>query len=348
MVHEFEKEEDNQGRHPKCQTTQLRKLANDNFVEGMRAEMLQGHETVVLVIDRASGQVLRSMSSTPELNSVVEELEAGSKEPESTFKHCAERVLGKRKSFSTTRDEAVGKSAKKEKLMGRKEYLAAAVAHCKLFYGTIKPTVHEKSSTVKDMEKYLRQYYERGNPLPKNTVTYLTTSEDIEAEDWELPIQIQPPEPLADLMPLNFDPSNPTSMVKQIFGLRKEGNIVRVNTTDGRKSEAAKERAKNLKNLKPHLQAQAQAQAIVPLHIHNAPMLPGIHGGAAAGVDNSMGQPMNHHMGGQEANHPHPFAVPLPVSGQQHGVPDPMRVASKPEMNGDVRKRRNPKPESNR
>ena len=183
------------------------------------------------------------------------------------------------------------------------------------------------------MEKYLRQYVERGNPIPTAALAYLNNPEELETEDWEMPMQIQPPDTLADLLPLTFDPLNPTSMVKQIFGLRKEGNIVRVNTTDGRKSEAAKERAKNLKNLKTNVQSsqsQPQAQAIVPLQVqHHAPIPPGIFEGAAAGgggghavaMVNNMGQQMNHHMGGQEANH---------------------LFGPRPEMNGDVRKRRNP------
>ena len=78
-------------------------------------------------------------------------------------------------------------------------------------------------------------------------------------------------------------------------------------------------------------------------------MPPTNHGGAVAGpaaaavMVSHMGQPMHHHlMGGQEANHP--FALPLshPSQGQQGLLVHPMRVAPKPDMNADNRKRRNP------
>ena len=90
------------------------------------------------------------------------------------------------------------------------------------------------------METYILKYHRRGNPIPPAALRHLQST--------EVSMAVVPPPALLSVMPILFDPLKPSSLAKQTFNLQiNDDQTVSVKTSDGRKSVAAKERAKRLK-----------------------------------------------------------------------------------------------------
>lgn len=235
------------GFHPSVVgRTGLSKMADDSFTEGLRLQLLQGRHAVILIVDPNTGKVVDSLSSAPEMTNTVAEIKMFCEAPDSAMSQDLDKILGKRKSFATTADESRGQRSRTEKMPSRSEFLSQSIAYCKKFFGTIKPAVHA-TSNLKDMERYLRLYAERGHPIPSAVLSYLNNEIAemlVESTPWEVPIIVTPPNGLSTLLPLMFDPLKPTSAVKQIFNLQvKDKNNVSIKERDGRKGVEATGRA---------------------------------------------------------------------------------------------------------
>ena len=234
------------GFHPAVVGKQgLTKMAADSFTDGLLLQVLQGRHAIIMVVDPNTGKVVRSLCSAPELMTTATEMKTLCESNDSQMSKDLDKIHEKRKSFATTDNESRGSQSRIEKLPSRSQFLLDSMMHFKLFFGTIKPSVPE-SASVKKLEQYLRLYAERGHPLPAAVWSYLNNKFEemqVESTPWELPIIVAPPEGLSSLLPLMFDPINPTSMTKKIFGLRAKDKNVSMKQFDGRKGAAARGRA---------------------------------------------------------------------------------------------------------
>jgi hypothetical protein len=274
----MEDESHETGLHPALQNDRLKTLLVQSKIKELEADLIclhksLGHAVISFVCDVNTGVVLSSSVSSGEFRPVAEDFKSRASLQSSELSKASEMFSGvvnpttgaPRLPFlysAAVEDESTSK-----RLMGRHDCLLHEVKLCKLLFGKIKfnhsyllksgetktifGVLDHKSATISHCESYLRLYYERGNELSPSIFRYLNTLSAVTSRPWPLPLSRMAPNALSTILPLYFDPLDPSTMAKSIWNLKKdrESGVVTIKKSgdDKRKGDDAGGRGKKLK-----------------------------------------------------------------------------------------------------
>ena len=223
------------GRHQAFTDADISKLAAPSYADALNCDSLMGKSTLVMTFDPNKKTLERVLTNAPELRTMVDGLMQHLNLKDSALHRACDEIVGTRAAIVERGNSNEGE-AQRRRLGSRHDYLERALATCKLQFGSISGAA-QSNSTIEKVEETLRAYHARGNPLPRGVLRYLESA-DAEVRAPMPPLGSTAPEALKKLVPLVFDPVNPSSLSKRLFNLQQAGRNkpVSIKTEDGRKT----------------------------------------------------------------------------------------------------------------